>query len=131
LLADDVRIVDVFGRVKGEQRVVVNVIVEPPGPERETGDHLAAIHRLAGAGDSAGFDEVNDAVGNHLGVDAEVFFMREETEQGLRDASDAKSSSRPPPAPRCIRQFDASRPSRRAAGTSRIAAPEGTSTSIS
>ena len=36
-----------------------------------------------------GLDEIDDAVGEHLGVDAEVAFMVEPREHGVGDTSDS------------------------------------------
>ena len=94
LLADDERVVDVLGRVEGEQRVVVDVVVEPLGAHAEAGDDLAAVERLAAAGDHARLDQVDDAVGDHLGVDAQVLLVLEELQHRLRDAADAELDGR-------------------------------------
>ena len=71
-------------------RVVVDVVVELARAEAEAGHDLAAVQRLARAGDDAGLDQVNDAVGEHLGVDAEVFLVLQERQQRLRNAPDAQ-----------------------------------------
>ena len=73
LLADDGRVVDVFGRMKREQRIVVHVIVNLLRAEAEAGDDFAVVNRLAFAGDGAALDEFDEIVGDHFGVDAEVF----------------------------------------------------------
>ena len=57
-------------------------------------DDLAAVERLALAGDDAGLDQVDDGVGEHLGVDAQVLLVLEELEHGLGDAADAELDRR-------------------------------------
>ena len=94
LLADDGRVVDVFGRMEREQRIVVHVIVELLRAEAEAGDDFAAVNRLAVAGDGAALDQVDDAVGDHLGVDAEVFLVLQKADHRLRDAADAELNGR-------------------------------------
>ena len=62
-----------------------------PRAEREGEDHLARVERLAGAGDAAGLVELDDAVGQHLGVHAEVAdaaFQQQRADR-IRHAADA------------------------------------------
>ena len=89
LLADDERVVDVLGGVEREQGVVVDVVVELLGAHAEAGDDLAPVGGLLGAGDDAGLDQVDDGVGEHLGVDAEVLLLLEELDHRVGDAADA------------------------------------------
>jgi hypothetical protein len=90
LLADDERVVDVFRGMEREQRIIVHVVVNLLRAEAEAGHDFAAINRLAVSGDGAAFDEFDDVVGDHFGVDAEVFLVLEEAEQRLRNAADAE-----------------------------------------
>ena len=80
--------------MKREQRIVVHVIVDFLRAEAEAGDDFAAVDRLAVAGDGAALDQLDDVVGDHLGVNAEVFLVLEKTEHRLRDAPDAKFNRR-------------------------------------
>ena len=90
LLADDGRVVDVLRRLEGEEWIVVNVIVNPPRADGEAGDDFAMVRRLARAVDGARLDQLNNAVGDHLRVNAEVFLVLEEAKHRLRNAPDAE-----------------------------------------
>ena len=57
-------------------------------------DDLAAVERLARAGDRARLDQVDDRVGEHLGVDAQVLLVLEELDDRLGDAPDAELDGR-------------------------------------
>ena len=94
LLGDDERVVDVFRRMEREPRVVVDVVVEPPGSHAEAGDDLALIERLAAPVDGARLDQLDDGVGEHLGVDAEVLLVLEVRHHRLRNRADAELDRR-------------------------------------
>ena len=72
VLHDDVRQVGVVDGVAEHVGVAVDRLVQRLRPEPEGADDLAGVSCLAGAGDDTGLVEVDDAVGEHLGVDAEV-----------------------------------------------------------
>ena len=59
-------------------------------PRAKLATILPVVDRLARAGDGAGLDQLNDAVGDHFGVHAEVLLAFEKAEQRLRDAPDAE-----------------------------------------
>ena len=59
-------------------------------PIRNAVTILPAVALLARAGDDAGLDEIDDRVGEHLGVDAEVALVAERERGGGRDAADAQ-----------------------------------------
>ena len=86
---DDARVVDVADRPQLEGRVVVEEAVQPVGAEGEGADGLGPVEVLADAVDDAGLDEVDDAVGQQLGVDAEVAMVGEGGEDGVRGGADA------------------------------------------
>ena len=87
---DDVGVVGEVDRAHLDHRVVVDEVVQPLGAHQERGHDLAPVALLAGAGDDAGLDQVDDRVGEHLGVDAEV---------ALVDAGPARSPPGSPPMP--------------------------------
>jgi hypothetical protein len=66
-------------------RVLVEERVEPLGPEGEGRDHLARRHRLPGPVTTPLVDQVDHAVGQHLGVHAPVTVAAEAGEQGVED----------------------------------------------
>ena len=70
--ADDVGVVREVDRPHLDHRVVVDELVQAGRAHEERRDDLAAVALLGGAGDDAGLDEVDDRVGEHLGVDPEV-----------------------------------------------------------
>ena len=86
---DHPRVVDVADRPQLEGRVVVEEAVEAVGSEGEGADGLGAVEVLADAGDDARFDEVDDAVGEQLGVDAEIVVIAQRVEDGVGDGTDA------------------------------------------
>ena len=87
-------VIDIFGGVKLEEGVVVDVFVKAFGAHAETGDDFAVVDGFFGAGNSAAFDEVDNPVAEHFGVDAEVFFIFEIFRERLGDSSDAAFDSR-------------------------------------
>ena len=58
-------------------------------PKHEAGDHLVRVNAFLLAVDDPGFDQLHHAVGEHLGVDAEVLVVAQQAEHGLGDAADA------------------------------------------
>ncbi len=73
-----------------DDRVVVDEVVQAPRAHEERGHHLAGVEALAGVGDDALVVEVDDALAEHLGVDAEVVLLVQEHEDGVGDAADAE-----------------------------------------
>ena len=92
--ADDVGVVGEVDRSHLDHRVVVDEVVQPPGPHHERGHDLAPVALLAGAGDHAGLDQVDDRVGEHLGVDAEVVLAAQRQRGRGRDHADAQLEGR-------------------------------------
>ena len=74
--ADDVGVVGEVDRPHLDHRVVVDEVVQALRAHHERGHDLAAVALLARPGDHAGLDEVDDRVGEHLGVDAQVAACR-------------------------------------------------------
>jgi hypothetical protein len=70
--SDDRRVVHILCGLEGESRVVVQSLVKARGTHGETGDNLAHIHRLAGAGYCAAFNHFQQTLGNEFRMDAEV-----------------------------------------------------------
>ena len=97
----------VVGAVAGmelDERVVVDEVEEPLRADHEAGDDAPRVHVLPAVGDRAGLDEVDDAVGEHLGVDAEVVLVgrgARAPRRGWRRCPSAASRRRPPGGPRC------------------------------
>jgi hypothetical protein len=65
LRGDQGRIADVVNRVKREAWVVVDEVIEPPRSHRPARDNRPADH--------AGLDEVDHGLGDHVGVNRELF----------------------------------------------------------
>ena len=91
VLHDVVRQVGVVDRAAQDVRVAVDHVVEAARAEREGEDDLAGVERLARAGDEAGVEQVDQAVDQHLGVDAEVpdAAFRQQGADRVRHAADA------------------------------------------
>ena len=62
--------------------------------DHEGGDDLAAVDLLARAGHDAGLDQVDHAVGEHLGVDAQVALVAQRAPRPLRDRPDPQLQGR-------------------------------------
>ena len=72
VLHDDVRQVGVVDRVELHVGVAVDEVVQVLRAQGEGADHLAGVQLLSRPGDAPGPVQVDDAVGHHLGMDAEV-----------------------------------------------------------
>ena len=83
--------VDQVDGVAEEVGVAVCRLVLPLRPEPEACRRPCRGERLAGAGDDAGLVEVDDAVGEHLGVHAEVAHaaLEQQRADGVRHRADA------------------------------------------
>ncbi len=87
----------VVGEVDGphlDHRVVVDEVVQPLRAHQERGDDLAPIAFLGGAVDDAGLHEVDDRVGEHLGVDPEVVLVHQRERRCGRDGADPELERR-------------------------------------
>ena len=89
LLGDDPRVVDVAHRPQLERRVLVEEVVQALGAEGERSDRLGPVELLGDSGDDAALDEVHHAVGEQLGVHAEVAVAGQRGEDRVRDRPDA------------------------------------------
>ena len=89
VLADDGGVVDVADIEHRDERIVVDEVVESLGADHESGDDLAGVDLLLAAGDDALFDEVDEAVGEHFGVDAEFAVAAQRGKDGVRNRADA------------------------------------------
>ena len=94
VLADDVRIVDVFDRQDLDGRVIVDIIINALRTEGKRRDGLAAMDLLFAVVDRAALDELDHGVGEHLGVDAEVVLALERHAGRVRDRADAELQAR-------------------------------------
>src|SRR5687767_12101379 len=87
--ADDRRVVDVGDVEHRHLRVIVHEVIKPARAEDEARDELAGVDALLRAVDDAPFDEAHHAVGEHLGVDAEVAVRVERAQHSVGDGADA------------------------------------------
>ena len=78
-----------------DQRVVVDEVVEPLSPHAERGDYLAVVQRFLPVRDDARFDEIDDTVGEHLRMQAQVVFVSQVREDRIGDHSDPRLNRRP------------------------------------
>ena len=79
-----------FSGSKIKERVVVQVVVELLGSHREAGDRFSGEKALLLVGDYALIAEVDDSVAEHLGVQAEILALAEQTQDCVWDLSDAE-----------------------------------------
>ncbi len=63
--------------------------MQPRRAERERADRLGAIEVFADAVDHAGLDQIDDTVGEQLGVDTEVAMVHQGGHDRVRDGADA------------------------------------------
>ena len=87
---DDVGVVDVPGGVELEERVVVHVAVELFRAHAEARHDLPRVQGLLLSRDHARLDEVDHAVGEGLGVHAQVPLVHEVGEHGVGDPAHAR-----------------------------------------
>lgn len=73
-----------------DEWVVVDEVVEAFRSHDERADELPATQRLPQRRDDAALDEVDDAVREHLRMNAEAAVAAELGEHGVRDRSDAE-----------------------------------------
>ena len=90
VLGNHERVVGIVRRVHFECRIVVEELEQLMCAGGETADDLAAVQRLVLAGDHAEPGELHHAVGEHLGVDAEIVLVRQHGEDGVGDIADAE-----------------------------------------
>ena len=88
LAATSSRIADLVDRQERETRIVVDEVVEPPRPQAVAGDDSVAVVRLAAAGHHAGLDEIDDAIGDDVAVDAEVAAVLEVPQRLVGNAAE-------------------------------------------
>ena len=86
---DDVRVVREVDGSHLDHRVVTHEVVDALRSHQERGDDLAAVAFLAAPVDHPAFDEIDDDIGEHLGVDAEVALVHERRAHRRRDPADA------------------------------------------
>ena len=66
----------------------MNEVEEAARAVDEACHDAAGSHGFVAVGDGARFDQVDDAIGEHLGVNPEVAFIMEAGEHGIRNAAD-------------------------------------------
>ena len=77
-------VVGVLDRAHRQCRVAVGPRRQAGRSEQRAGDGHAPVDLLAGVGDDAGVDEVDERVADQTGVDTEVALVVEVTEHGVR-----------------------------------------------
>ena len=70
-------------------RVVVDEIVDFLGTHHEGGDDFASVQPFVGPVDDPFLDQRKDAVGEHFGVNADVFVVLQARKDGVGDGADA------------------------------------------
>jgi hypothetical protein len=89
VLARDDRVVHVLDRMRFDERVVVEELVERVASQREGHDRLSAVQALLRPGDHPALYRAHGPVGDHLGVNAQLEPAVKGREDGIRNAADA------------------------------------------
>ena len=89
MLADYKWVINIFSRMEFEKWIIINIIVKTLRTHTEARDHFAAIDGLLGTGNGAAFNQFNNPVAEHLGMDAKVSFVNEIICQCLGNSPDA------------------------------------------
>ena len=79
-------IADLVDRQEHERGIVVHEVVEPPRSQAVAGDDPVAMVRLAATRHDAGLDQIDNAVGDDVAVDAEVAAVLEMAQRLVRHA---------------------------------------------
>ena len=92
--ADDGRVIHIGHVQHGDKWVVVHKIVKSTRSHNEGADDLAGVHALVFAGNDTPLHQVDHAIREHLGVDAQILVIGEGVEHGVGDAADAHLQTR-------------------------------------
>ena len=87
ILAGQIRVVGEINRMDFQRRIAVHELVKLARAERESGDHLAGQIVLLAVGDSAAFDQTQNTVADHFGVDAQVMFGAQLHHHGIGNSA--------------------------------------------
>ena len=90
ILRNDKRVVDVFGPVQFNQRVVVHPFVQALGAQDEPGHNLAGMNILPRIRYNARFHQIDHAIREQFGVNAQVLLAIEMLEDCVRDGANAQ-----------------------------------------
>jgi len=88
VLGDHKRIICIGCRMHLEQRVLVDVLEQALGAEDESDHDFAAMNVFALAGEGAGFEKIDHAVGTHFAVDSDGLPIAQVSEHGIGNAAD-------------------------------------------
>src|SRR5262245_21861370 len=87
LPSDLLGIAYLIDRQEHETRIVTHEVVEPPRPQTVAGDDTTAMARLAVTRHRAGLDQVQNAIGDDVAMDAEVAPIPEMAQRFIGDAA--------------------------------------------
>ena len=90
MLRDHTGIVHIFGRMKFERRIVLQIRIQLERPHRKTRDDFAGVNGLLRVRDHATLHEINHAVPDHLRMDTEILVIDEQRQYGIGDFADAE-----------------------------------------
>ena len=82
-------------RVELDERVVVDEPVQPPRSHHEAGHDAPGMHLLETVGDDARVHKIDDAVGEHLRVNAQIVLVGQPPEGCVGDRANAHLQRRP------------------------------------
>src|SRR5262245_39936040 len=87
LTGDLLRVAHLIDRQELKARIVVDQVVEPPRPQAVAGNDTIAMPRFAATCHDARLDQVHDAIGYDVAMDAEVASIPKITQRLIRDAA--------------------------------------------
>ena len=94
ILPCGIRVIRVVDRVHFQHGVAVHELVQFFRAQRKGGDDFAFVEIFAAAVDHAFFHQAHDAVAQHFGVHAQIFFVCELHHHGIWNAAIANLQSR-------------------------------------
>ena len=89
ILANDGRVIREGGLLENHHRVVVDEAIQAFAAERKRGHNFVRHHHLFLTRNDTGFDQRDEAVGEHLGVDAEPAVVAKLFQNSVGDGADA------------------------------------------
>ena len=94
VLADDRDVIRAIAGMELDQRVVVDEVVEAAGAGDERGNRAPGMDSLEPIGDDAALDQIDQPIGKHLGVDAELVLVGQPSQDSIRNPANPQLQRR-------------------------------------
>lgn len=88
ILGDIERVIDIIGGMEFDEGVIIDEIVQFLGAKKEASHNFAGVECFLTAGNDTRFDEVDNAIGEEFGMNADMFVIGEGLEDGIGDRAD-------------------------------------------